>query len=119
MTAKQTSVTYVPAGTGRAYRSPIDDITFLITGEQTGSAYFMAAVSVRPGGANPPHIQHREEESLYLQQGTLTVSAPEILFSSPAESRIHFRTPATWTQRSCSWRRPRAWRSSLKRRFIP
>jgi quercetin dioxygenase-like cupin family protein len=73
MTAKQTSVTYVPAGTGRAYRSPIDDITFLITGEQTGGAYFMAAVSVRPGGANPPHIHHREEESLYLQQGTLTV----------------------------------------------
>ena len=73
MTAKQTSVTYLPAGTGRAYRSPIDDITFLITGEQTGGAYFMAAVSVRPGGANPPHIHHREEESLYLQQGTLTV----------------------------------------------
>jgi hypothetical protein len=43
-------VTYVPAGTGPAYRSPVDQITFLITGEQTGGAFFMAEVSVAPGG---------------------------------------------------------------------
>jgi quercetin dioxygenase-like cupin family protein len=59
----------VPAGTGPAYRSPIDEITFLITGEQTGGAFFMAEVSVPPGGGNPPHIHHREEETFYLQQG--------------------------------------------------
>lgn len=66
-------VQYVPAGSGKTYRSPIDDVTFLITGEQTGGAYFMAAVSVVPGGGNPPHIHHREEECFYLQEGTLTV----------------------------------------------
>ena len=66
-------VEYVPAGTGPAYRSPIDEITFLITGEQTGGAFFMAEVSVPPGGGNPPHIHQREEETFYLQQGTLTI----------------------------------------------
>jgi len=66
-------VHYVPAGTGPAYQSPVDRITFLITGEQTGGAFFMAEVVVPPGGANPPHIHHREEESFYLQQGTLTI----------------------------------------------
>ncbi|HVT93400.1 MAG TPA: cupin domain-containing protein [Bryobacteraceae bacterium] len=66
-------VHYVPAGSGNAYRSPIDEITFLITGEQTGGAFFMAAVSVVPGGGNPPHIHHREEECFYLQEGTLTI----------------------------------------------
>ena len=63
----------MPAGTGKAYRSPIDEIRFLITGEQTGGAFFMAEVSVLPGGGNPPHIHHREEECFYLQEGTLTI----------------------------------------------
>ena len=71
--AGERQVQYVPAGTGKAYRSPIDEIRFLITGEQTGGAFFMAEVSVPPGGGNPPHVHRREEESFYLQQGTLTV----------------------------------------------
>ena len=64
---------YVPAGTGPAYWGPGDQITFLITGEQTGGAFFMAEVSVPPGGGTPPHIHRREEETFYLQQGTLTI----------------------------------------------
>jgi quercetin dioxygenase-like cupin family protein len=66
-------VKYVPAGTGPTYRSPIDEITFLMTGEQTGGAFFMAEVTVPPGAGNPPHIHRREEETFYLQQGTLTI----------------------------------------------
>jgi quercetin dioxygenase-like cupin family protein len=73
MSAHQPSVKYVPAGTGPAYQSPIDKITFLMTGEQNGGAFFMAEVSVLPGGGNPPHIHHREEETFYLQEGTLTI----------------------------------------------
>src|SRR5215469_14657321 len=61
------------AGTGPVYRSPIDQVRFLITGEQTGGAFFMAEVSVPPGCGNPPHIHTREEEAFYLKQGTLTV----------------------------------------------
>jgi quercetin dioxygenase-like cupin family protein len=77
---------YVPAGTGKAYRSPIDEITFLITGEQTGGAFFMAEVSVPPGGGTPPHIHHREEESFYLQQGTLTIQVGgKTLNASPGD----------------------------------
>jgi quercetin dioxygenase-like cupin family protein len=77
---------YVPAGAGPAYQSPIDTIKFLITGEQTGGAFFMAEVSVRPGGGNPPHIHHREEETFYLQQGTLTIQVGEkTLNASPGD----------------------------------
>ena len=64
---------YVPAGTGPTYRSRIDEITFLMTGEQTGGACFMAEAWVPPGAGNPPHIHHREEETFYLQEGTLTI----------------------------------------------
>lgn len=79
-------VRYVPAGTGPAYQSPIDKITFLITGEQTGGAFFMAEVAVPPGGGNPPHIHHREEETFYLQQGTLTIQVGgKTLNASPGD----------------------------------
>jgi len=70
-------VEYVPAGTGRTYKSPIDQIRFLLTGEQTGGAFFMAEAIVPPGCGNPPHIHEREEETFYLQQGSLTVQVGE------------------------------------------
>jgi quercetin dioxygenase-like cupin family protein/catechol 2,3-dioxygenase-like lactoylglutathione lyase family enzyme len=66
---------YVPAGTGPAYWGPADQVTFLITGEETGGAFFMAEVSVPPGGGPGPHVHHREEETFHLLQGTLTIQA--------------------------------------------
>ncbi len=65
------------AGTGPVYRSPMDEVRFLITGEQTGGAFFIAEVSVAPGGGNPPHIHSREEETFYIQEGTLTIQIGE------------------------------------------
>ena len=83
---KDNQVKYVPAGTGPAYRSPMDEIRFLITGEQTGGAFSMAEVSVPPGGGTPPHIHHREEEAFYLQQGTLTIQVGgKTLQASPGD----------------------------------
>ena len=58
---------------GPVYMSPVDQVRFLLTGEQTGGAFFMAEVSVPPGCGNPPHIHTREDETFYVQQGTLTV----------------------------------------------
>jgi quercetin dioxygenase-like cupin family protein len=82
----ENQVKYVPAGTGPAYQSPVDKITFLITGEQTGGAFFMAEVLVPPGGGTPPHIHHREDETFYLQQGTLTIQVGgKTLHASPGD----------------------------------
>jgi len=64
---------YVPAGSGPAYRGPGDQIRFLLTGNQTGGAFFLAEVSVPPGGGTPPHFHRREEETFYVQQGTVAV----------------------------------------------
>jgi len=77
---------YVPAGTGPAYWGPGDQITFLITGDQTGGAFFMAEVSVPPGGGPPPHIHRREEETFYLLEGTLTIQVGgKTLLASPGD----------------------------------
>jgi mannose-6-phosphate isomerase-like protein (cupin superfamily) len=64
---------YVQTGTGPAYWGPGDEVTFLITGEETGGAVFMAELSVPPAGGPPPHIHHREDESFYVREGTLAI----------------------------------------------
>lgn len=77
---------YVPAGTGPAYWGPGDQITFLITGEETGGAFFMAEVTVPPGGGPPPHIHRREDETFYVQQGSLTIQVGgKTLHASPGD----------------------------------
>jgi len=69
----QDQVTYVPAGTGAAYWGPGGLMTFLITGKETGGAFFLSEISVRPGGGPPPHIHRREDESFYVLEGSLTI----------------------------------------------
>ena len=75
---------YVPAGTGATYRSPVDVVRILITGEQTRGAFFMAEVVVAPGAGNPPDIHSREEETFYMQEGTLTVHVGEKTLTASA-----------------------------------
>lgn len=71
--SNQNRVHHVPAGSGPAYWGPGDQIRFILTGEQTGGAFFLAEVSVPPGGGPPPHIHDREDETFYLLEGTLTI----------------------------------------------
>jgi quercetin dioxygenase-like cupin family protein len=84
--SEQAQAIYVPAGTGRSYKSPIDQVTVFLTGEQTGGALFMAEATVPPGCGNPPHIHDREDETFYLQEGTLTIQVGDkILNASPGD----------------------------------
>lgn len=82
-------VKYVPAGTGRTYKSPVDQVTFLLTGEQTGGAFFMAEATVPPGCGNPPHIHGREDETFYVQQGTLTVHVGDKTLNASPGDVVH------------------------------
>ncbi len=70
---QQSQVKHVPAGTGPVYWGPGERMTFLITGAETGGAYFMADLAVAPGGGTPPHIHRREDESFHVLEGTLTI----------------------------------------------
>jgi len=66
-------VKYRAAGTGQAYWGPGSLMTFIATGGDTGGAFFLAEMSVPPGGGPPPHIHTREDESFQLLEGTLTI----------------------------------------------
>ena len=80
---------YVPVGTGPAYWGPGDEITFLITGEETDGAVFMAEASVPPGGGPPPHIHHREDESFYVREGTLAILAGDRTVTATPGDFVH------------------------------
>jgi len=86
---QQAHVHYVPTGSGPAYWGPGELMTFLITGEQTSGAFFLAEISVAPGGGTPPHIHHREEESFHLLEGELTVQVGGDTITASAGDFVH------------------------------
>jgi len=66
-------VRHTPAGAGPAYWGFAGLMTFLVTGEHTGGAFFLAEISVAPGAGTAPHIHSREDESFQLLEGSLTL----------------------------------------------
>ena len=44
-------------------------VTTKVTAERTGGAYFLFEVEVAPWGGEGPHVQHREDECLYVVEG--------------------------------------------------
>ena len=86
---RDSRIKHVPARTGAAYWGPGELMTFLITGEETGGAFFMADISVMPGGGTPPHIHHCENESFHLLEGTLTVQVGEDTISASSGDFVY------------------------------
>src|SRR3954462_15108176 len=58
-----------PSGSGPAFWGPGDSYRFLITGAETGGAYFAMEAIVPPGGGPPPHIHRNEDETFYVVEG--------------------------------------------------
>lgn len=87
--SNQSQFKHVPAGTGPAYCGPGERITYLITGAETGGAFFMAELNVVPGGGPPPHVHSREDESFCVQQGTLAVQVGEKTLKVSAGDFVH------------------------------
>jgi quercetin dioxygenase-like cupin family protein len=85
-TLRQNQVRYVPAESGAVYWGPGSRMTFLITGKETAGAFFLAEMSVPPGGGPPPHIHSREDESFRILDGTLTIQVGgDTITSSPGD----------------------------------
>ena len=82
--SRQNQVKYVPAGTGVAYWGPGNRLIFLVTGKETGGAFFLAEMLVPPGGGPPPHIHSREDESFQIIEGTLTIRVGEDTITASA-----------------------------------
>jgi quercetin dioxygenase-like cupin family protein len=57
---------------GTSLWGPGDLYTFLVTGEESGGAYFSMLAIVPPEGGPPPHIHLTEDETFYVLDGTPT-----------------------------------------------
>jgi quercetin dioxygenase-like cupin family protein len=57
---------------GKSFWGPGDLYTFLVTGEESGGAYFSMLAIVPPQGGPPPHIHLNEDETFYVLEGTPT-----------------------------------------------
>lgn len=60
-----------PVDTGPAFWGPGDHYTFLVTGKESGGAYFAMEAFVPPGGGPPPHVHRREDETFYVVEGRI------------------------------------------------
>ena len=69
VTTNRRSPLHRAAGTGTTYLGPGDLYRFLITGAETGGAYFAMEAIVPPGGGPPPHIHRHEDETFYIVEG--------------------------------------------------
>jgi quercetin dioxygenase-like cupin family protein len=93
--------------TGPAYWGPGDKYTFLVTGEESGGAYFAMQALVPPGGGPPPHIHRREDETFYVLEGEIefllgdeTIVAGVGDFVNVPRGTVHsFRNAGTETAR--------------------
>ncbi len=68
-TMPATSMFHRVNDTGRSYWGPGDRYTFLVTGEETGGAYFSMLAVVPPMGGPPPHTHRDEDETFYVLEG--------------------------------------------------
>jgi mannose-6-phosphate isomerase-like protein (cupin superfamily) len=76
-----------PTETGATYVGPGDLYRFLVTGDDTGGAYFAMEAIVPPGGGPPPHIHRREDETFYVVEGQCAILLGEDwITAAPATS---------------------------------
>src|SRR5688572_3750618 len=84
---------------GRSYWGPGDLYTFLVTGDESGGAYFAMEAVVPPGGGPPLHTHANENETFYVLEGNCTsnldgtsvVAGPGNFVNTPIGTRHFFR----------------------------
>jgi quercetin dioxygenase-like cupin family protein len=66
-----------PVATGPAFWGPGDHYTFLVTGDESGGAYFAMEALVPTGGGPPRHVHTREDEMFYVLDGDVEFTLGE------------------------------------------
>ena len=74
------------SGAGRSYWGPGDVYTFLVTGAESGGAYFAMEAVVPPGGGPPLHVHRNENETFYVLEGHCTFRLDEdVIVAGPGD----------------------------------
>src|SRR5262245_24568664 len=65
------SLLHRATNSGLMYWGPGDLYRFLVTGAESGGAYFAMEAYVPPGGGPPPHVHRHEDETFYVVEGQI------------------------------------------------
>ena len=84
LTTDHGHVLHRPSGSGLAFWGPGDRYRFLVTGEESGGAYFAMEAIVPPGGGPPPHIHRSEDETFYVLEGEVEFLLGDAARQGPA-----------------------------------
>ena len=98
---KQAAIVCTTPGSGTVYHALGDQVTVLLSGEQTGGAFTMVEVIVPPGGGPPPHCHHREDEWFYVLEGRVELWHDGVWTEAPAGSAIFLPRGIPHTFRNC------------------
>jgi quercetin dioxygenase-like cupin family protein len=71
-----------------AYVSVGELVTLLATAEQTGGLFGLMEGVLAKGAEPPPHVHHREDESFFVLEGSLTVRVGDEIFSATPGSFV-------------------------------
>lgn len=90
-----------PGEGGRALWVRGELVTFKVKGDQTGGAYSLFEIATRPGDGPPPHIQHWEDEAVFVLKGVYEFLVEgEVAMANPgslvyvSRGRLHAYTNA-------------------------
>lgn len=88
-------------GTGKVLRALGDEVTVLLSGEQTGGAFTMVQVVTPPGGGPPPHWHTREDEWFHILEGRVEFWQDGAWTEVPAGTTAFLPKNSRHTYRNC------------------
>lgn len=78
-----------------------DEVTVLLSGEQTGGAFAMMQIVAPPGGGPPPHCHTREDEWFYVVEGRVEFWRDGVWTEVPVGSSVFLPRGSHHTFRNC------------------
>jgi mannose-6-phosphate isomerase-like protein (cupin superfamily) len=64
-------------------------VTHILTGDQTGGAYYLCEAVFGPESGSPFHIHHREAEVIYILEGAIEIRLADQKFLVPVGGVVH------------------------------
>jgi len=98
---KDTPIAMTTPGSRKVFNALGDEVTVLLTGEQTGGKFTMAQVVTPPGGGPPPHWHENEDEWFLVQEGRIELWQDGVWTEVPAGTAIFLPRGSRHTYRNC------------------
>jgi quercetin dioxygenase-like cupin family protein len=89
MTASRSAIVVRRRAEGQTHPVMGDPMRFIMTAADSGGGYAFSEIENRPGSGAPPHIHHNEEESFYVLEGRIDITADGKTHHAAAGDFVH------------------------------